>query len=163
MSNYFKIIENNTQNGPGIRVTIFLAGCNLKCKGCFNYEAWDFNSGETLTKEKINYILELLSSDKIQGLSILGGEPLDEKNQEATYKLISSVRKKFKNTKDIWCWTGYIVGQNLPKTKYTKQILKNLDCLIDGPFIQEQMDLTLFYRGSKNQRVLSNKELKNFI
>lgn len=154
MGNYSVIKEFCTSNGPGVRTSIYLSGCSLHCKGCFNYEAWDFTSGEPVTKEVINQLIKSIEPEFIQGISILGGEPLDAKNQETTLEIIKAVKKAYGDTKDVWIWTGYIVDKNLPQTSSTKEIFKNADVIVDGPFIIEEQDVTLPYAGSKNQRVL---------
>lgn len=150
----YSVIKNFcTSNGPGVRTAIYLSGCALHCKGCFNYEIWDFKSGEELTPDVINEITDSIKPDYIQGLSILGGEPLDARNQESVYNLLKAFRKEFGNTKDVWLWTGYTIN-DIPKTEYTKYILKNVDVIVDGPFILELQDIALQYCGSSNQRVL---------
>lgn len=171
MSKLKRIIKEDISNGPGFRVTIFLSGCpgviyNNKtkkydhCPGCFNSEAWSFNVGQEINDFIINEILKYLSVDYIQGLSILGGEPLCKENQEDVAKIIEIVRKYFGQNKDIWLWTGYQFSKNpfnrnkIPKTKWTKYILKNINTLIDGPFIKDKFNISLKYRGSSNQRVL---------
>ena len=154
MGNYSDNKEICPTLGPRVRTSIYLSGCNLHCKGCFNYEAWDFNSGELVTEEIINQLIKSIEPEFIQGISILGGEPLDAKNQETTLKIIKAVKKAYGDTKDIWIWTGYVVDKNLPQTSSTKQILHNVDVIVDGPFIIEEQDVTLPYAGSKNQRVL---------
>lgn len=166
-----RIIKEDISNGPGFRTTIFLSGCpgvvwNKKikkydhCPGCFNSEAWKFNVGQEFYGELTNDILKSLSFECIDGLSILGGEPLCKENQQEVAKIIESVRGYYGNNKTIWLWTGYIYTRNLfnknkiPHTPWTKYILKNIDVLIDGPFIKDKFDISLKYRGSSNQRIL---------
>lgn len=158
---------NCCSNGPGVRTAIFLSGCpgpiwNKKtkkyehCPGCFNKEAWNFDGQEI---DEID-ILKSLFPDYIQGLSILGGEPLCKENQQLTAKIIQTVRDCYGKNKDIWVWTGYIYTKNpfnkskIPQTEYTKYILDNIDALVDGPFVKERFDIDLKYRGSSNQRVI---------
>lgn len=169
------IKHNCCSNGEGVRTAIFIAGCpgviwNKKtkkydhCSGCFNSEAWSFDAGEELFSSAMNDILKSLSYKHIQGLSILGGEPLCKENQQDVAKIIKSVRDCYRQNKDIWLWTGYIYTRNpfnknrIPKTKWTKYILKNIDVLVDGPFIKDKFDINLRYRGSSNQRVLRLKD-----
>lgn len=152
MGKYSVIKKFCTSNGPGVRTAIYLSGCTLHCKGCFNYEIWDFNSGEELTTDVENEIIESIQPDYIQGLSILGGEPLDELNQKSVYDLLKQFKKKLKN-KDVWLWTGYRL-ESIPHTEYTDYILKNVDVIVDGPFELEKQDIMMQYAGSSNQRVL---------
>lgn len=146
-----------TQNGPGFRTAVFVAGCRLHCKGCFNTAAWDFNSGVEMTEELINKIIDSVKEEHINGLSILGGEPLDSKNQEGVYKLIKRFRNIYGNTKTIWLWTGYD-EDNIPNTKYTDKILSELDSAVVGPFIQELYDANIRYAGSSNQHIVEFKK-----
>lgn len=150
---YSKIKNLDIANGDGIRVSLFVSGCRHHCKGCFNPETWDFNNGELYTDETQKYILDLMKSPTIYGLSILGGEPLDVLNQETVYNLIKEVKLKFPN-KNIWVWTGYKYNENIPNTSFTKEILDNIDVLIDGEFKEDLKALGLRYRGSSNQRVI---------
>ena len=155
MGNYSVIKNFCTSNGPGVRTSIYLSGCNLHCKGCFNYEIWSFQSGKSVDSKVIKEILDSLEPDYISGLSILGGEPMDSLNQHTTLELAKAVKEKYGDKKTVWLWTGYVVGENLPQVeKVTKEIFKNVDVIVDGPFILEQQDVNLKYAGSKNQRVL---------
>ena len=154
-SNYSAIKKNCVVNGPGIRYAIFISGCNIHCKDCFNFEAWDFNYGYKLTENILNEMFSQMESDYIAGLSILGGEPMDLKNQETVAEIIRLFRLKFKNTKTIWLYTGYILNETIPKTDYTEFILNNIDTLVDGPFQLDKRDFSLDYRGSSNQRVIN--------
>lgn len=154
MSNYSIIKDYCTSNGPGVRTVIYLSGCTLKCKGCFNYELWDFDAGAPVTDEVIQKLIKSLEPEYIQGLSILGGEPMDPKNQETTLMLAKAIKDAYGDKKDVWVWTGYVLGESLPSTSFTKDIFKYVDVIIDGPFKMELQDATLPYSGSKNQRVL---------
>jgi len=147
MGNYFTVKYNCASNGEGVRTAVYLSGCTLHCKGCFNKIAWDFNSGNELTEEVIDKILKSIEPDYIQGISILGGEPFD--NIESLEKIIKSFRKKFGVKKDIWVWTGYNIEE-----LYSNDILYNIDVLIDGKFDINKADPSLRFRGSSNQRIL---------
>ena len=151
--NYSKIKNLDISNGDGVRVSLFVSGCRHHCKGCFNSETWDFNHGETYTEDVQNHILDLMEPETIHGLSILGGEPLDELNQEDVCGLIESVKSRFPD-KNIWLWTGYTYGKDIPETRYTSKILSNIDILVDGEFKEELKVPNLKYRGSTNQRVI---------
>lgn len=158
MGKILNIKYNCASNGPGVRTAIFLSGCNLHCPGCFNYEAWDFDAGDEVTDKLIAEILESIEPYYIHGLSILGGEPMDSKNQETTYKIVRAFREKFQYTKDIWLWTGYVLDENLPETEVTEPIKSMVDVIVDGPWKMELFDPKLKFRGSSNQRILYNGE-----
>lgn len=164
---------NCCSNGPFTRTAVFIAGCpgviwNKKtkkydhCPSCFNSEAWT-DTGEDLTDELLSKIIKSLEPDYIDGISILGGEPMCKENQLVTWKLVNEVRKVYGNKKTVWLWSGYIMTKNLfnksriPYTKYRRKILKNVDVLVDGPFIKDRFDINLKYRGSSNQRVIKLK------
>ena len=147
----------STVNGDGFRTAVFVSGCRLHCKGCFNYEAWDFNHGVKLIDEIIDKILESIEPDYIKGLSILGGEPLDDNNTEGVLYLVKRFRERFGNSKTIWLWSGYTF-EELIKHKEKKEILDNCDILVDGPFNINLYNAKLAFRGSSNQRII---DLKN--
>ena len=151
---YNLIRKMDISNGPGVRVSVFMQGCQFHCKNCFNSETWDFNSGNEFNDETISKILELCKKEYINGLSILGGEPMNPVNVEGTTKLA----KKFKETfpkKDLWMWSGY---------KYEdlkdKEVFNYVDVLVDGQYVDELHDSTLKWRGSSNQRVIDIKKSK---
>ena len=163
--NYAEIRDHDIANGEGFRVSLFVSGCRNHCKGCFNQVTWDFNYGKPFTEETINKILEYLKPEHISGLSILGGEPFEPENQCELIKLIRKVKEVYPK-KSIWMYTGYVLENNLlygcnRHTKDTDEILRNIDVLIDGPYKEELRDISLKFRGSKNQRIL--KISKNFL
>lgn len=165
--NYGRIKEVDVADGIGVRVGLYVSGCNIHCKGCQNAIAQDFNYGTPFTQETVDYIIKLLTPYYIQGLSILGGEPMDVKNQEEVYYLIKEVRDKLPN-KDIWLWTGYHLEdfkKGLYNTKDTYNILNSIDVLVDGPFILEQRNITSanLWKGSLNQRVLYKEDIKKIL
>ena len=147
----------STVNGNGVRTAVFVSGCNLHCEGCFNSGAWSFNAGHELSIELINKILDSIEPEYISGLSILGGEPLDPKNQYGVATLIEKFRKRFGDSKTIWLWTGYEYD-NIPLGEDTFYIITNVDVIVDGPFIASKKDLNLPYRGSSNQRIIDAKK-----
>ena len=155
---YANIKKHDIANGPGIRVSLFVSGCNHHCKGCFNSEAWDFNYGNDFTDETLNEIITSIDKSYIQGLSLLGGEPLEEVNQPYVLKLIQEVKNKLPD-KTIWLYSGFTYEEicNM-KTTEAKAILKNIDVLVDGKFVIDLYDPALFFRGSSNQRVIDIKE-----
>jgi len=149
---YNKIRKMDISNGPGVRVSIFMQGCVFNCKNCFNPETHDFNGGKEFTDETINKILDLSLPDHIEGLSILGGEPLHPKNIEASTKLAKCFKEKYPN-KTIWVWSGFLY-ENLVNL----DIIKFIDVLVDGVYKDELHNPTLKWRGSSNQRVINVKE-----
>lgn len=158
---YANIKKYDIANGPGVRVSLFVSGCNHHCKGCFNSIAWDFNYGNDFTSDTIEEIIESLDKSYIDGLSLLGGEPLEELNQESILKLITKVKEKLPN-KTIWLYSGFTYEEiNNMKTKEIKDIIKNIDVLVDGKFEINLYDPALFFRGSSNQRIIDiQKTLK---
>lgn len=147
----------STVNGTGVRTAVFVSGCNLHCDGCFNNGAWSFEVGKGLSLDLIDKILDSIEPEYISGLSILGGEPLDPKNQSGVAKLIEKFRKRFGDRKTIWLWTGYEYDA-VPLDKHIFYILNNVDVIVDGPFIAKKKDLKLSYRGSSNQRIIDARK-----
>ena len=153
---YNLIRKMDISNGPGVRVSIFMQGCEFHCKNCFNPETWDFKEGKEFTEETIEKVLDLSSKDYIVGLSILGGEPMHPVNVEGTTKLAKAFKEKYPN-KNIWAWTGFRF-ENIKD----KEVFKYIDVLVDGQYEDELHDPTLKWRGSSNQRVIDvQKTLKN--
>lgn len=160
--NYATIKNCDIANGPGVRVSLFVSGCTHKCPGCFNEVAWDFNYGEPFTKDVEDRIIEMLRPDYIQGLTLLGGEPLEHSNQKGLLPFLRRVREELPK-KDIWCFTGYvlepdILGKMIPQWEETEEMLSCIDVLVDGPFVEAKKSLMLRFRGSANQRVMLVKE-----
>ena len=162
---YADIKKYDIANGVGVRVSLFVSGCTHHCKGCFNAEAWDFNYGKDFTDEVIEEIIDALKPDYISGLSLLGGEPLEVQNEAAVLSLIKKIKKVFGDTKNIWGYSGYLYEDLLKRAKsddVTDEILHSIDILVDGKFEMDKKDITLFFRGSSNQRIIDVKEsLKN--
>lgn len=159
--NFAKIKPLDVANGPGVRVSIFVSGCEHACPGCFNREAWDFSFGESFSQETIDTIIAMLDKPHIKGLSLLGGEPFHSRNQAGLRDLVSQVRTKLP-LKDIWCFTGYtveeIIDESIPGSLESAALLQDIDILVDGKFDQSLKDLTLKFRGSSNQRLIDAKE-----
>ena len=151
---YAKIIAADIANGNGFRVSLFVTGCKRNCKGCFNKEAQDPNFGKLFDKEAKAKIFAELSKDYCAGLSILGGEPMSvlSDNRKTVIAFAKEVKDKFPN-KDIAIWSGYTL-EEIQADDTMKDILKYVDVLVDGPFIEEQKDLSIPFRGSRNQRIL---------
>jgi anaerobic ribonucleoside-triphosphate reductase activating protein len=156
--NYATIKPRDIANGPGVRVSLFVSGCTHRCPGCFNEEAWDFDYGQPFDQSTIDEILGLLQPDYVQGLTLLGGEPFDPRNQPAIVELLRQIKAKYPN-KSIWAFTGYLFDRDilpgrLGESTITREYLSYLDVLVDGPFIQARKNLTLRFRGSDNQRLI---------
>lgn len=156
--NYATIKDCDIANGPGVRVSLFVSGCTHRCPGCFNEVAWDFEYGEPFTEQTIQMILKMLEPAHIKGLTLLGGEPFEPRNQGAIVELLRRVKAEFPG-KNIWAYSGYlfdrdILAGRLGPWEITQEFLSYLDVLVDGPFIQSQKNLSLRFRGSENQRLI---------
>lgn len=155
--NYCEIKNCDIANGLGVRVSLFVSGCRNHCKGCFQPETWDFNYGKPFDEEAQHKVIELLSKTYITGLTLLGGDPFEIENARDLVKFVEKVKRLFP-FKNIWCYTGYTFEQlkNRHDT-HTEQLLHMIDILVDGPFIEEQKDVSLAFRGSRNQRIIDVK------
>lgn len=149
--NYGAIKYPDVANGPGVRVSLFVSGCRNHCKGCFQPETWSFDYGKEFTDKTIDYILNLLDNRYVRGLSILGGDPFEPENEASVYSICSIVNDRLPE-KDIWIWTGYY-WENLKD----RIVMKYIDVLVDGPFVEAEKNLCLPYRGSGNQRAIDVK------
>ena len=159
---YADIKIADVANGEGVRVSLFVSGCNHHCKGCFNAQAWDFNYGKEFTEEDIDRILKELDHPYVEGLSLLGGEPLEYKNQQGLLPLVKKVKEKFPD-KNIWCYTGFdfekdVVGKMAKNNETTRELLKYIDIIVDGKFEEDKKDLKLQFRGSSNQKIVDVKK-----
>ena len=160
---YGNIKKIDIANGEGVRTSLFVSGCKNHCKNCFNPETWSFTYGKPFTDDTLNELMDSLKPDYIKGLTILGGEPFELENQE----VVSNIVKRFKELypeKTLWMYSGYLFDQDLlPEngkrhTPFTFDILKNVDVLVDGRFVEELKNLSLKFRGSENQRIILVKE-----
>lgn len=149
---YAKIKPVDVANGEGVRVSLFVSGCNHHCQGCFNSELWDFNAGQIADTDMLCKIIELCSKSYISGLSLLGGEPLDQKNVGEVSLVASMFKRKFPS-KDLWCYTGY----RFEEVSHL-DIMKYIDVLVDGKFVEDLKDPRLKFRGSSNQRIIAVKK-----
>lgn len=169
---YASIRSLDISNGEGVGVSLFVQGCPFHCKNCFNSETWDFNCGKEWTEETKNKFIKLIDRQYIHRISILGGEPLAERNLDEVLSLIKEIRISFPE-KSIWLYTGYdfdLLNSKYNEYKYTTfeanadewltrwEIISNVNVLVDGEYIDEQKDLTLKWRGSKNQHVIDVKQ-----
>lgn len=152
---YGKIIKNDFTAAPAVCVTLFVSGCAHRCPGCHNPELWDENAGINFTEETIQEIIEALGANNMQrNLCLMGGEPFYAGNDLTLVRLINKVKETYPNIK-IYTWTGYTYEElyQSPNASWFR-LLQSTDYLIDGPYIQEQRDITLRMRGSRNQRIL---------
>lgn len=166
--NYAGLVQDDLANGPGIRVSLFVSGCNRHCKNCYNHEAQAFDYGQPYTSETTKNILELVAKSHCSGLSILGGEPLDQ-DSNSLIGLIALAQEVHKLGKNVWLWTGYTWEEVFDKIAtdhkacnmrpYLQQtLLSEVDVVVDGPFIEDSKDLSLAFRGSSNQDIIDVKK-----
>ena len=155
---YGNIKNYDIADGEGVRVTLFCSGCTNRCEGCFQPETWDFCYGKEYTKETEDQLIQMLTNPNIQGLTLLGGDPFEPSNQRTLITLLRRVKQKLP-TKDVWAYTGFVYEQDLLEgqrkhTEVTDEMLSYIDVLVDGPFVIDQKDISLYFRGSTNQRVI---------
>lgn len=160
--NYGEIKKYDIADGPGVRVSLFVSGCRHHCKGCFNEETWAFDFGRSYTKETEEEILKALDHNYIAGFTLLGGEPFEPENQPVLVELLRTIKARYPK-KNIWSYTGFVYEKDLVKggrahTEVTDEMLSYIDTLVDGPFIEDLKDITLQFRGSRNQRLLGREE-----
>ena len=148
-----QVRKYDVANGPGIRTTIFVSGCTHNCKGCFNKEYQSFNFGENYNKEKEDLIISYIKDKRVDGFSVLGGEPLQQ--DDSLYYLLKRVKEE--TNKSIWLWTGYIF-EDIVLDNSKKKYLEYIDFLVDGRFEEDKKDFALKFKGSSNQRIVDVKE-----
>lgn len=164
--NIADIKEYDVANGQGVRLSVFVSGCPHHCKGCFNEETWDYNYGAPFTEETITDITHILENhiDIYDGITILGGEPLCQENISVVSKLVSEIISKFPIL-TIWIYTGYTLEEisklyesSPDKSSALHSILRSIDILVDGRFVESKKSLKLKFRGSSNQRIINVPE-----
>ena len=161
--NYAGIKYCDIANGLGCRTVLFVSGCRNHCKGCFQPQTWDFNYGREYTPEIEQFIIDELSKSYYDGITILGGDPMEPENQEPVLRLLRRIKKELPD-KNVWAYTGYVYDRDLvPGGKrfvdgVTRELLESIDILIDGRFVEELKNLMLNFRGSGNQRIIKMKE-----
>jgi anaerobic ribonucleoside-triphosphate reductase activating protein len=164
--NYAGIKYCDIANGLGCRTVLFVSGCRNHCKDCFQPQTWDFSYGEPFDEKVQQEIIDSLAPNYVQGLTLLGGEPFEQENQKALVPFVEKVRAQYPQ-KNIWAFTGYLYDKDLVPggrkyTEDTDRLLSMIDVLVDGPFLVEEKDIRLKFRGSRNQRVIDMKEtIKN--
>ena len=161
---YGEIKNCDIANGEGVRVTLFVSGCTNHCPDCFQPQTWDFNYGKPFTNETKAEIFAELDKSFINGLTVLGGEPFEPENQKELAGLLQKIKESYPE-KNVWCYTGYLYDVDLIPggkvyTEYTDKMLACIDTLVDGEFIEAEKDLTLEFRGSRNQRILHLNEMR---
>lgn len=158
---YASLLKNDMVNGEGVCVSLFVQGCPHKCPGCFNPESWDFNGGEEVPVDLKGQIIKAISANGLmRNFSVLGGEPLCDENLQFVHDIINVVRSAYPQI-HIFLWSGYTLEelQERKENKTLREILQKIDTLIDGRFIEEERDITLKMRGSKNQRIINMREI----
>lgn len=153
---YALIRKMDISNGPGVGVSLFVQGCHLHCKGCFNSIAWDFNGGKEWNDDVKQKFLELASRPYIKRISILGGEPLSYENVFDIYELIVEIKNKLPD-KVIWLYTGYLF-EYVINNQFSRKVLELCDVVVDDRYVEELKDISLPWRGSSNQRVIDVQE-----
>ena len=155
---YAAIKENDIANGPGVNVSFWVQGCKNHCTDCQNPETWSFTGGKEFTKDTLNSLFKALKANGInRNLSILGGEPLCPENIPITKYIIQQVKEKYPETK-IYLWSGYYYDELVKNKEIKEEIFPYLDILVDGPYINSQRDITLKWRGSRNQNIIYLKK-----
>lgn len=161
---YGELKKRDIANGIGVRVALFVSGCTNHCEECFNRATWDFNFGKPYTVSTENEIIEALRPGFVRGLSLLGGEPMEPKNQGELLKLVKRVKKELPE-KDIWCYTGFTLEELRDEKAYphidiTEEFLSYIDVLVDGRFEKDKRNLMLKFRGSENQRLIDMQKTR---
>ena len=153
--NYATIKNCDIANGPGVRVSLFVSGCTHRCPGCFNEVAWDFDYGQPFTQETIDSIIDMLRPSYVRGLTLLGGEPFEPRNQGAVVELLRQIKRELPQ-KSIWAFSGFLFDKDILSGRLgdCSEYLSYLDVLVDGPFVEAKKNLSLRFRGSENQRLI---------
>lgn len=168
MSNYHTIKKYSISDGIGVRVALYLSGCNWHCHNCHNPQTWDPASGKPFTQDTIEEIKEALNHEFINGITFTGGDPLHECNLDTVMNVIAMVRQTFDDSKDIWLYTGYTLKDiikdkdkdTVSNKRYT--IVRLIDVLVDGQFVEELKDITYPFAGSRNQKVTNMRTMEPF-
>ncbi len=163
--NYAEIKYNDIANGEGVRTSLFVSGCRHHCKNCFNQITWDFAYGNEFTEEVKQKILDSVEPSWINGVSLLGGEPFEPENQQALLELLRDFHARYPK-KDVWCYSGFTFEEITGQTEHpsrcftpiSKELLAQIDILVDGRYVEELHDIRLKFRGSSNQRVIDVKQ-----
>lgn len=160
--NIAKIKKYSIANGEGVRISIYISGCQFYCKECFNPETWDYNYGELYTDQIKKEIEDVLKTNRVDGISLLGGDPLWQTIEDMKM-IIDLCNLSHKYNKNVWIWSGFTWEQifnndNNPIAQMQQEVIKQTDVFVDGLFINEKKDLRLKWCGSTNQRVIDVKK-----
>ncbi len=160
--NYSEIKYFDIANGEGVRTSLFVSGCRHACPGCFNPQQQDFTAGDPFAQEVQEQILQSLAPAYVEGLTVLGGEPMEPENQHALVDFLERVRREYPS-KTIWLYTGDLLEdlrnpESARRTDVTDRVLTCVDVLVDGPFVEALHDISLRFRGSSNQRIIDMPE-----
>lgn len=162
---YGEIKKCDIANGTGVRVSLFVSGCTNRCKNCFQPETWDFCYGQPFDDNARKIIFDELEKPYVAGITILGGDPFEPKNQQEVLRLLKDIKSRFP-AKTVWIFSGFRLDDELtvkgayPNTEYTDEILNLTDVLVDGRYIDELHDISLRFRGSSNQRLIDMNETR---
>lgn len=162
---YGELKKCDIANGIGVRVTLFVSGCTNRCPGCFQPQTWDFRYGKPFTDETKEEIFAELDKSYVDGLTLLGGEPFEPENQRTLLPLLREVRQKYPG-KTVWCFTGFRLDDELlcqgshSRCEATDDMLACIDVLVDGRFREELKDISLQFRGSRNQRIIDMNQTR---
>ena len=159
-----EILTADTANGPGMRVSVFVSGCTNRCPGCFQPQTWDFSYGREYTPAVEDFLLRELSQSYYSGLTVLGGEPFEPENQRGLLPLVRRVKRELP-AKTIWMFTGFVYDRDLipggrKHCEATEELLDSIDVLVDGPFVLAEKDISLRFRGSRNQRLIDMRSTR---
>ncbi|MBO5435378.1 anaerobic ribonucleoside-triphosphate reductase activating protein [bacterium] len=158
--NYCNIKYHAVEDGIGLRTVLFVSGCRHHCKGCFQPETWNFDYGQPFTDKTENMIIDSLNDPYVSGLTLLGGEPFEPENQATLVNFVKKIKTLYPD-KTIWAYSGFTFEELIDEnnsachTENTIAMLKKIDVLIDGRFVEEKRNLMLPYRGSENQRIIN--------
>ena len=162
---YGELKKCDIANGAGVRVSLFVSGCTNRCPGCFQPQTWDFCYGQPYTPDTEAEIFAELDKPFVRGLTVLGGEPFEPENQRELVHLLQKVKARYPG-KDVWVFTGFTLDGELlvdgshPRCEVTDEMLRHIDVLVDGRFVSELKDISLQFRGSRNQRVIDMNETR---
>ncbi len=156
--NYHNITHDDMVNGDGIRVVLWVAGCEHKCQNCHNLISWDADGGIKFDEKAKEELFQALEKEYISGITFSGGDPLHPNNIGEILYLINIITKKYPS-KNIWIYTGYTF-EEINKDEYKKNIIENIDVLVDGRFDEKLLDNEYYWAGSKNQRVIDIQKTK---
>lgn len=164
--NYIKLSKCDIANGPGVRCVLWVSGCRHFCPGCQNPETHDFEAGQLFNEDTYQQIKEVVSRPFIDGFTLSGGDPTDPKNLETVCEIVERLRKDFHDTKTIWLYSGYefetffdiLKGKESCENTFIYRLITNCDVVVDGPYVKTQRDITLKFRGSRNQRLVDVKK-----